>query len=268
MCKNAEFLFGFKYQALTPMWLYPALFGTGLAAGFVDSIAGGGGLLTLPVLLSLGLPPQQALGTNKLQASFGSGSAMWHYGQAGLVDYRACKAGILFTCVGALMGTTLVQRLDPEFLKQFIPWLLVLLALYVLLRPKLGAENCRPRMSPKVFHFAFGLLIGFYDGFLGPGTGSFWAMAYMLGLGLDLTRATAHTKVMNFTSNLASLILFLVGNQVLFGAGLTMGLGQVLGARLGSRMAIKKGAPLIRPIFIAVVMAITFKLLYENFARQ
>src|SRR5689334_15893164 len=105
-------------------WLYPLLFLTGCVAGFVDAIAGGGGLITVPVLLNLGLPPAEALGTNKLQATFGSGSAAWHYGRAGLIDLRSCFQGVLFTAIGAGLGTILVQRLRRDFLELSIPWLL------------------------------------------------------------------------------------------------------------------------------------------------
>ena len=249
-------------------WLYPLLLLTGLCAGFVDAIAGGGGLITIPVLLSLNISPQDALGTNKLQATCGSGSAAWHYGRAGLIDLQACRVGILFTAMGALFGTSLVQLLDPALLKQMIPWLLIAIAFYVLLQPKLGAGDLHPRVHLHVFHVSLGLGLGFYDGFFGPGTGTFWAMAYMLGLGFNMTRATAHTKVMNFTSNLASLFVFVWGNHVLYGAGLTMGAGQILGARLGSKVVIKQGAQFIRPIFIAAVLAITLKLLHANFAKR
>jgi hypothetical protein len=254
--------------AALPLWLYPLLLLTGLAAGFVDAIAGGGGLITLPVLLSLGIPPQVALGTNKLQATFGSGSATWHYGRAGLIDFRTCGPGILFTLAGATLGTLLVSRLPSDALKQTIPWLLLGLALYFLFQPKLGETDVRGRLEPDAFHFIFGLGIGFYDGFFGPGTGTFWAMAYMLGLGFNLTRATAHTKVMNFTSNLASLGVFLVAGHVHFAAGACMGLGQLLGARLGSKVVIRKGTRLIRPIFIVVVLAVTGRLLWHNFSRR
>ncbi len=246
-------------------WLYPLLFLTGLAAGFVDSIAGGGGLITLPVLLNLGLPPQVALGTNKLQATFGSGSAAWHYGRAGLIDFKDCVAGIGFTFIGAALGTALVRHLDPEFLRRAIPLLLVAIALYLLFQPKLGETDIHPRMKAPLFYATFGLLIGFYDGFFGPGTGTFWAMAFMLGLGFNLTRATAHTKVMNFTSNAASLGVFLLAGQVHFLAGVTMGVGQLLRARLGARVVIRKGTGLIRPVFIIVVLAITAKLIHRNF---
>jgi len=249
-------------------WVFAALFATGLAAGFVDSIAGGGGLITLPVFLSLGISPQHALGTNKLQATFGSGSAAFHFAKAGLVDIRACKLGILCTGIGALLGTRLVQNIDPGFLRATIPWLLMAIALYTLFQPKLGLEDIHSRMRPNVFHIVFGLLIGFYDGFLGPGTGTFWATAYMLGLGFNITKATAYTKFMNLASNIASVSLFLLGDQVLLLAGITMGVGQVVGARLGSKAVITKGARVVRPVFIVVVLAVTGKLLYENFARR
>lgn len=249
-------------------WIYPLLFLTGLAAGFVDSIAGGGGLITLPVLLNLGLQPQDALGTNKLQAIFGSGSATWLYGRAGLIDPKACVSGILFTAAGAVAGGYAVLLLDPGLLKRFIPFLLIAIALYTLLQPRLGEADIHPRMPARIFYPAFGLILGFYDGFLGPGTGTFWAMAYMLGLGFNLMRATAYTKVMNLTSNAASLGLFLCTNHVLLAGGLSMGLGQVAGARLGAKTVLKRGTKFIRPIFTSVVLAITAKLLFENFAKR
>lgn len=249
-----------------PLWLYPLLFLTGVVAGFVDSIAGGGGLITLPVLLNTGMPPQLALGTNKLQAAFGSGSATWHYGRAGLIDFKACRTGVICTLIGATGGTLFVSRLPPGLLKQTIPWLLVAIALYVIFQPKLGEADRPPRLNGEVFHIVFGLSLGFYDGFFGPGTGTFWAMAYLAGLGFNLTRATAHTKVMNFTSNAASLVIFLIGGQCHIGAGFCMGLGQVLGARLGSKTVIRSGAKFVRPIFITIVLAVTGRLLWQNFA--
>jgi len=245
------------------LWQFPLLFGTGLAAGFVDSIAGGGGLITLPVLLSLGLSPQAALGTNKLQASFGSGSATWHYAQAGTVPLGDCVRGFALTFLGAALGALVVQQVDPSFLRRAIPGMLLAVAVYMLVKPRLGTEDLHPRMGRGWFDVLFGLGLGFYDGFLGPGTGTFWTMAFVLCLGFNLTRATGYTKVMNFASNLSSLGLFLLGGQVLFAAGLTMGAGQLLGARLGARMVVAKGAKFIRPVFLSVVLALTLKLLWD-----
>lgn len=248
-------------------WHLLLLFATGLVAGFVDSIAGGGGLITLPVLLNLGIDPRFALGTNKLQASFGSGSATMHFARAGTVPLRDCRRGFVITFIGAALGTLLVQQLPRDFLAHAIPVLLAVVAVYFLLKPDLGAADAPPRLARGWFDAGFGLLLGFYDGFFGPGTGTFWAMAFVLGLGFNLTRATGYTKVMNFASNLSSLLFFLLGRNVLFGPGLAMGVGQLLGARLGARLVITKGVKFIRPIFISMVLAITAKLLYDNYLK-
>jgi uncharacterized membrane protein YfcA len=118
-----------------------------------------------------------------------------------------------------------------------------------------------------MFDLTFGLVLGFYDGFFGPGTGTFWTMAFMLALGFNMTRATGYAKVMNFASNVSSLAFFLLGGNVCFAAGLTMGLGQLIGARIGSRMVIARGTKFIRPVFIAVVLALTLKLAYDAYGK-
>ncbi len=241
------------------LWMLPLLFVVGGVAGWMDSIAGGGGLITVPVLLNLGLSPAEALGTNKLQAVFGSGSAAWHYHRAGLIG-RAV-GGVVFTAIGAALGALAVQLIRADFLAKTIPFLLIAIAVYFLFKPQLGEADVRPRWKAGIFHFVFGLALGFYDGFFGPGTGSFWAMAYVWLLGFNLTKATAHTKLMNFTSNAASLAMFLLGGRAHWAAGLVMGGGQLLGARIGAKMVVARGAKFIRPIFIAVVLAITIRLL-------
>jgi uncharacterized membrane protein YfcA len=251
-----------------PFWTLAAFFATGLAAGFVDSIAGGGGLITLPVLLSTGLPPQLALGTNKLQACFGSGSAAVHHARAGTVSLRECVPGVAFTVIGATAGTLLVREMDPAFLKRFIPVVLLVIVAYVVLRPELGEADLHPRMTAGRFYAVAGLALGFYDGFFGPGAGSFWTMAFMLGLGFNMMRATGYTKVMNCASNVVSFTVFALAGKVLYLAGATMGVGQLIGARVGSAMVIKQGAKFIRPIFIIMVLAVTLKLLYDAYGRR
>jgi len=243
--------------------LLPVLFLTGAVAGLIDAIAGGGGLITIPVLLGIGLPPQYALGTNKLQATFGSASAMAHFVRAGTVDLRDAAAGVFWTAVGAVLGSYTVQQIDPGFLKRCIPFLLLLILCYTVFTPKLGAEEVRPRMTKGLFYACFGLLLGFYDGFLGPGTGSFWVIAIMLGLGFDMRKGTGYTKLFNFVSNIVSLVVFIAGGHVLFWAGLVMGVGQAVGARIGARLVIKNGTGFIRPVFICSVLAVTAKLFYD-----
>jgi uncharacterized membrane protein YfcA len=239
------------------------LFVVGLVAGFVDSIAGGGGLIALPVLLSTGLPPTIALGTNKLQATFGSASAAWHYTRAKVVALRECGWGVFYTVIGAIVGTMIVQRLDPALLKHMIPVVLLVIAAYVIFKPQFGADDIHPRLRPAQFYPLAGLGLGFYDGFIGPGVGTFWTMAFMLGLGFNLTRATGYTKVMNLASNVVSLIFFAWAGKVYWAAGITMGMGQLLGAQIGSRMVVKRGTKFIRPIFLTMVIAVTLKLIYD-----
>jgi uncharacterized protein len=250
---------------MVPLLKFPFLFSAGLVAGLIDSMAGGGGLITIPVLLGMGMPPQTALGTNKLQGTFGSGSAMLHFARAGAVNLRDCAAGVAWTAVGAALGTMAVQTLDPAFLRRAIPLLLIAIALTMLFSPRLGMADVRERMGKNPFYLLFGLAIGFYDGFFGPATGTFWAMAFVLCLGFNLTRATAYTKVMNFTSNLVSLVFFLAAGFVSLPEGIVMGLGQFAGARIGSRLVITRGSRFIRPVFIAVVVAVSAKLLWQNF---
>lgn len=249
---------------LEAWWILPVLFGTGVVAGWVDSIAGGGGLITIPVLLNFGLPPAVALGTNKLQATFGSGSATWHYGRAGLIPWRECAAGVVWTALGAAGGAVAVQWVRPDVLRMLIPVLLVGVALFFLFRPQLGDVDAQARLGRGAFYCLFGLGIGCYDGVFGPGTGTFWAFAFVLVLGFNLTKATAHTKLMNFTSNLVSLVVLAVGGKVWLLPGITMGLGQLLGAQIGSRMVVRRGAKFIRPIFIAVAVAVTARLVWQN----
>ena len=241
------------------------LFGAAFLAGLIDAIAGGGGLITVPALLAIGLPPQVALGTNKLQASFGSGSAMLHFIRSGTVKLSDCLYGILWTAVGAAVGVIAIQLLDPAILRQIVPWLLLAIAVYSIYSPKLGSADAHARLAPKIFYPLFGLSIGFYDGFFGPGTGSFWAMAFVLLLGCSLVRATAYTKVMNFTSNIVALVIFLAAGQVHFVEGIVMGVAQFFGAKIGARLVIVKGAKFIRPVFITIVLLVTAKILYQTY---
>jgi uncharacterized protein len=247
--------------------LYPLLFLVGLFAGLVDAVAGGGGVISLPVLLNLGMPVQLALGTNKLQSSFGAVMAVSRYARHGLLDRQACKIGVIATLAGAVAGAATVRVLDARFLETAIPWLLGAIVLYTLLRPKLGDGDHPARLAAPVFFTVFGLGLGFYDGFFGPGTGSFWTIALIGVQGHNFLKATAYTKVMNATSNLASLAVFALGGQIHLVAGLVMGAGQLVGARLGAGLAIQRGARFVRPVFIVMVLAVMARLLWVNFAE-
>lgn len=242
--------------------LVALLFFAGILAGFVDAIAGGGGLIALPVLLFAGLSPAQALATNKLQGSFGTLSASFYFIRKGLVDPRSIVSMVLCTFVGAALGTLLVQRIDPNFLTSVIPLLLILIALYFLLAPQVGEDDAHQRLSALSFSVTVGFGVGFYDGFFGPGTGSFFAIGFVSLMGFGLTKATAHTKVLNLTSNIASLLFFIVGGQVVWTLGLVMALGQLIGGRLGATLVVLKGSKLIRPLVVTICILMSLKLLW------
>jgi len=245
--------------------IFVYLFLTGLFAGFVDSIAGGGGLISLPVLLSVGLPPQVALGTNKLQGCFGTLSSSYNYIRKGAAELKDAYQGILFTFIGAVIGAWLVQQLEPRFIKHMIPVLLLLVFVYTLFSGKLGFQSRKAIMPKTPFFFVFGIGLGFYDGFFGPGTGSFWTAGFLILLGFDMTKSAGYTRIMNFTSNLVALCVFIIGNNVIYSAGLCMALGQIIGARIGSNLAIQNGAKFIRPVFLGVVFMTMARLAYINY---
>ena len=249
---------------LSPL-TYLFLGAAGFLAGFVDSIAGGGGIITIPALLTAGLPPHLALGTNKLQSSFGSLTASLHYRSQHLVSIRETLDGVLFTAAGAAIGTVGIQRLSPVFLERALPLLLLAVFVYLLFSPRVGAESQRARLGRRTFYALFGLSIGFYDGFFGPGTGSFWALAFVALLGLDLKRATAHTKVMNFTSNVVSLTVFALGGNVVLLPGLAMGAGEALGAYCGSKLVIARGVRFVRVFFMVVVAATLAHVIWRTY---
>ncbi len=231
-------------------------------AGLIDAIAGGGGLLTVPALLWAGLPPVAALATNKAQAVFGSFTAASFFVRRRRVDLRRLSGAIALTFVGAVLGTVAVQHLDPGLLTRLIPILLIAFALYFLFAPNLDRDDRRQRIGHTGFAFSAGFAIGFYDGFFGPGTGTFFASAFVLLLGYNLTRATAGTKVLNFVSNFASLLLFAAAGEVWWSIGLSMGLAQIAGARLGAHLVNIHGARLIRPLLVLVSVVLSIRLLF------
>jgi len=231
------------------------------AAGLVDSIAGGGGLIALPALLWAGLPPLQALATNKLQGTFGTLTASLNFLHKGQLDLRALRLPILLTFAGALAGSFSVTRVTPDLLERIVPVLLILFAIYFLFSPRIGDIDARARIGMGLFGICAGFGIGFYDGFFGPGTGSFFAIAFVALLGYRITRATAGTKILNFTSNFASLLWFAGHGLVLWKIGLVMGMAQVAGAWLGSHLAIRHGARIIRPLLVLISLLVSLKLL-------
>lgn len=240
------------------------LFFVAMLAGFIDSIAGGGGLLTVPALLSVGLSPAQAIATNKLQGVGGSFSASLYFVRRGAVNLREQKLNIAMTFIGAVAGAILVQHIQVEILRQILPVLLIAIGLYFLLMPRIGEEDRQRRLHGLPFALVAGGCVGFYDGFFGPGAGSFYALAFVTLCGFNLAKSTAHAKVLNFTSNLGGLLFFMFGGKVVWGTGLVMLVGAICGARLGARMVLSRGQTLIRPMVVIVSAVMSAKLLYDS----
>ncbi len=242
------------------------LFSVALLAGFVDAVAGGGGLIALPALLYAGLSPLQALATNKLQGSFGTFASTLNFIRHGQIDVTFMAPAIFLTFAGAAVGTLAVQSLSTDFLRLFMPFALFAIVLFYAVQPDPGAHDRHNRIGIWGFSLVFAFGLGFYDGFFGPGTGSFFTLAFILLLGFNLVRATANTKLLNFTSNITSLTFFVAGGHVVWSTGLVMAAGQLIGGTLGAHMTLRHGARLVRPLVILMSSLMAIKLLNDYFA--
>jgi uncharacterized protein len=246
-------------------WLLAALTAVALVAGFVDSIAGGGGLLVMPALLWSGVPPLAALGTNKLQSVFGTAIALRNYARSGLVERRRNLPTVVLCFAGATLGVIAVQAIRSDILALIIPLLLVGSALYVLVSPRMTDDDAHERLS-RAGYAPVGTAIGFYDGFFGPGAGTFYTTSLVALRGAGLTRATALAKMFNLSSASASLMMFALGGQIYWLLGLSMAAGAMAGGWLGSHTALRFGASLIRPLLVVTSLALTARLLWSYFA--
>ncbi len=233
-------------------------------AGFVDSIAGGGGLITVPALMLAGLSPVQALGTNKLQSLFGAASATIAYASDGHVDLRRQLPSAVLSFLGAAAGAVLAIMLPGDVLRAALPPVLIAIALYFAFKPGLDDIDRAERITPFLFGLTIVPLIGFYDGVLGPGTGSFFMLAFVALAGYGVLKATAHTKLLNFASNLGAFALFAAAGVVSWRLGLVMGVAQFLGARIGAGLAMKNGARLIKPLLVIICVALAVRLLLDT----
>ncbi|WP_298439348.1 TSUP family transporter [uncultured Ferrimonas sp.] len=243
-----------------------ALAAVAFAAGFVDAIAGGGGLLTIPALMTAGLPPHMALGTNKLAASFGSAIAGWTFYRKQLFTPSFWKRSVLATFIGAALGTLVVSAVSVAWLDRLLPLLIMVIALYTLCSKSPNEDQHQlPKRTVKILRTQWwqGLSIGFYDGFAGPGTGAFWVVSNMVLYKMSILLSSGLARCMNFVSNATSLGFFIGLGYVDFGIGITMGSALMAGAWLGAHSAIRFGGRFIRPVFITVVLIIAAKLAWE-----
>ena len=235
----------------------------GFVAGFISAIAGSGGMIVLPILLWAGLPPVNALATNKFQSVFGTLSSSWNFFSKGHIDLRELGSALVFALIGACIGTWLVQQLDTAVLETIMPVMLLFMAFYLAFSPKLSDKDHPPRMARRPFNAIVGGGVGLYGGFFGPGMGSIYAIAFASLRGNNLRKATAHTKPLVLVTNVTSMTVFTLAGHVFWQVAIFMALAQILGARIGSGLVISRGSALVKPLVILVTVAAAVKLMVD-----
>ena len=250
----------FAHYALIPYALIPFFF-IAVVAGGVDAVAGGGGLITLPLLLIAGVPPAAAVATNKLGSIGGSLSATLYFIKIGRIPFRSVRLMTCTTFAGAILGGMMLTRVNSECLYAIISALLIGFSLYFLLMPTIGKRDRKGLIGPYLFAVTAAPLIGGYDGFFGPGTGTFFCATLTILRGFSLINATAHAKLLNLSSNSAALCFFLAQGVILWPIGLVLLAGQLIGGYLGAQIAMKHGTTLIKVIMVVMAIAVSLKLL-------
>ena len=239
---------------------YVILFIAAFLASLIDSIAGGGGLLTTPAMLLVGISPLNTLATNKFQSCFGTFTSTYNYYKNGLLTEPRRFLYFFLSFGGSMVGTFLVSRISNEVLESIIPILLISAAVFFILNRGPSTSN---KSSSLIFIFnVIVILIGFYDGFFGPGTGSFFVLAFVIIKGISIMEATAITKLLNFASNFAAFIIFAIKGYVIWELGLIMAVAQIGGANLGSRFAISNGEKVVRPVLVVVSILLSIRILF------
>ncbi len=240
-------------------------------AGFVDAIVGGGGLIFVPALFATfpGAPPATMLGTNKSVSVWGTAFASWQYGRRVQLAWPRLLPGVLLALLGSFMGAWTVTQVSPEFLRRLLPLILLAVLIYTLARKDLGRAH-QPRWHGRremAALAAVGAVLGFYDGFFGPGTGSFFVFLLVRWLGYDFLHASAGAKWLNTASNAAALLLFSLQGHVWWHLALPLALANIVGSLVGTRLALRHGAGFVRLVFIGVVCALILKTGYDAFLR-
>ncbi len=237
----------------------------GFVAALVDSMVGGGGLISLPALLATGIPTHLALGTNKFASSTGAVSSAYHYFKSGNLNRKVLIKLIPFSLVGSAIGVNVVLGINPNFLKVMIIFLVAIIGIYTLANKNLGLidKYVEPTRSTFMKGRFMAITIGFYDGFFGPGTGSFLIFGLIKLFGFEFKRAAANAKVLNLTSNISALFLFLINGKVVLIYAIPMAISMMIGARVGTHLAVTKGSKFIKPIFVVISFSLVAKMAIE-----
>lgn len=240
-----------------------ALFG--FVAAFIDSCVGGGGLISLPALLGLGIPPYLALGTNKIAGTISSATSSATFISLGKFDKRLILYLFPVSLIGSMIGAKTVLFVPQEALKILVIVMMGIIFVYTLLNKRFGHDPNFKGLTPFTLSLGipFTFLIGFYDGFFGPGAGSFFVFLMVLLFGYDFVTAAGNGRILNLASNIAALTVFILEGKVIWITGLTMGVAMIVGATLGARMAVKTGVRYVRPLFLIVSISLITKMVYE-----
>lgn len=237
-------------------------------AGFVDSVAGGGGLISLPAYIFAGVPMHIAYGTNKFANCIGTSVASAKFFKSGNIKLKPAILSALGALVGSAIGAQLVIMLDEKYLKYCLIFILPIVAIYLLFNRNFGSEDKVRELEIKKLYalsVIIGVIIGAYDGFFGPGTGTFLVIAFTTICGFNMITASGNAKIVNLASNLSALIIYLINGKVAFAIGIPAAICAVAGNYLGAHLAIKNGGKFIKPIIIMVIGMLFIKVIYELF---
>ena len=239
----------------------------GFTAAFVDSIAGGGGLISLPAFLLAGVNPHFALGTNKFAATAASLTSSIKYASSGKVEFKLLKYLIPFTLIGAVLGVNTVMSIDQKYLYAMVLVLVMVVGIYSFFSKDIGKVNRFNGLTKQniMLGMVLALALGFYDGFFGPGTGSFLIFGLIGIYGFDFVLAGGNARVLNFVSNISALVMFAVYHRIDYLIGFPVLVAMIFGARFGTVMALKNGSKLIKPIFVTMSLAVAAKMLFNIF---
>lgn len=232
-------------------------------AGFVDSIAGGGGLISLPAYLAAGVPPHLALGTNKMGSTMGTVISTARFAKSGYIKWKLSLIAAACAIVGSIIGSNLSLLASEKFLKGMMLFALPVVAFYVLKNKDMGDNRNTGSLTEKqmmLISMAAALVIGTYDGFYGPGTGTFLLLVLTGAAKMDLRTASGTTKVINLSSNIAALVTFLINGKVLLPLGITAGVFCIAGHYIGSGMVVKSGQKVVRPVVLVVLLCLFVKI--------
>lgn len=239
----------------------------GFLAAFVDSIAGGGGIISVPAYMIAGLPPHMVLGTNKFTASMASLTSSINFIKSGNCNFKFLKIVAPFTLIGSILGVKAVLLLDESFLQPLVLVLVLAIGIYTFFSKSIGEKDTFKGLNKRniTISIIFAFSLGFYDGFFGPGTGSFLIFGLINILGFNFLKASANARVLNFVSNIAALVTFAFSGNINYLVGIPVCVFMILGAKLGTKLAINKGSKVIKPIFVTMSLAVAIKMLLQLF---